>query len=452
MGENALSTLLFIWMSAAAAVGIARWCRKTPGTGLVLAYVLNLWMIHWVAPALYLLPWYQNFDPGIVEAGLEQSTYALLTFAFGSLVLTPFILNLGILPKPTAPLEVDANLPRAYVGIGAGSYALLSMGVGAIPSATAIVSTAQQLVVAGLALSCWSAWRTASTRRLIFWIGLTLLLPLVTIVTQGFIGYGAVASLTVLIFLLGFIKRRALVLVSGILLVYLGLSVFVTYMRDRADIRHTVWGGQPTQVRLGQLGKTLGDFEWFDISRVDQLQLLDGRVNQSFLTGLAVSRLSDIGGYARGDTFWTALLALIPRAIWPDKPIAAGSKGLVSEYTGLHFAAGTSVGIGQVMEFYVNFGTLGVVLGFTLMGVLVTTLDRAASERLALNDVRGFVLWYLPGISLLQAGGSLVEVTVSAAASIVVAVLVNACLDGLQRKRVDRMPHSFPPLSSRLNP
>ena len=83
MGDSRLSTLLLIWMGAVAALGVGRWWRKTPGTGLVLAYVLNLWMIHWVAPALYLLPWYQNFDQRIVEAGLEQSMYGVVAFTFG---------------------------------------------------------------------------------------------------------------------------------------------------------------------------------------------------------------------------------------------------------------------------------------------------------------------------------------------------------------------------------
>ncbi len=451
MGDSRLATLLMIWIAAMAVLGFWRWWRKTPGTGLVLVYVLNLWMIHWVAPALYLLPWYQNFDQRIVEEGLEQSMYAVVAFAFGSLALTPFLRNLGIRPRPMAPLKVDANVPKAYIGIGAGSYALLSIGVTAIPSATSVVSTGQQLVVAGLALCCWYAWRTGSTLKLISWLALTLLLPFVTIVTRGFIGYGAVASLTVLIFISGFLKPRPMVLAAGILLGYLGLSVFVTYMRDRGDIRDTVWGGQPMQVRVSQLQKTAGNFEWFDISRIDHLKAVDGRLNQSFLTGVAVSRLSDIGGYAYGDTLWEALLALIPRAIWPDKPIAAGSGTLVSEYTGLQFAAGTSVGIGQVMEFYVNFGTLGVLLGFTLMGVLVTILDLVAAERLALNDLHGFVLWYLPGISFLQVGGSLVEVTASAAASIVVAMLANGYLDRRHRKRNDRMAGSLSPIALRPN-
>jgi hypothetical protein len=435
MDSGRLQLLLLIWLAAAAAMALGRWWRKTPGTGLVLAYLLNLWIIHWVAPALYLMPSYQSFDQRIVESGLEQSVYAAVAFAFSSLLLTPFLLNFGILPRPKAPLHIDTNLPNAYIALGAGSYAIMSMGIGALPSATAVFSTGQQLVVVGLALCCWQAWRTRSNGTLVLWLGVTLLLPFVTIVTRGFIGYGAVAALTVFIFISGFLRPRPVVLAGGILLGYLGLSVFVTYMRDRQEIRQTVWGGQPMQVRLSQLEATVSRFEWFDLSNADHLHAVDGRLNQSYLAGLAVSRLSAIGGYAGGETFWEALLALVPRAIWPDKPVEAGSGLMVSEYTGLRFASGISVGIGQVMEFYVNFGTLGVVLGFLLMGVLVTTLDLAAAERLAVHDLHGFVLWFLPGISLLQVGGSLVEVTGSAAASVFVAVIANAYLNRLRGER-----------------
>ena len=190
------------------------------------------------------------------------------------------------------------------------------------------------------------------------------------------------------------------------------------------------------QARIAQLQKTSADFEWFDVSNNQHLKQVDGRLNQSFLAGLAVSRMSDTGNYVHGDTLWEALIALVPRAIWPDKPIEAGSGNMVSEYTGLKFAVGTSVGIGHVMEFYVNFGTPGVIIGFLIMGILVTTLDVAAAERLALNNLQGFVLWFLPGISLLQVGGSLVEATVSAVASIAVAFLANKYLDRLQGKQI----------------
>jgi hypothetical protein len=300
------------------------------------------------------------------------------------------------------------------------------------------LSSGQQLIVTGLALGCWQAWRKRDFRALACWLGLTLGLPFATVVSLGYLGYGTVAALTVLIFLSGFVKNRAAVVAIAVLVGYVGLSAYVTYMRDRSHIRQTVWGGESLRVRIDEVGNTFKDFEWFDPSNTEQLSVIDGRFNQSFLTGLAVDRLSTGGvDYARGATLWDAVLMLIPRAIWPDKPIEAGSGNLVSQYTGLHFDKETSVGIGQVLEFYINFGTVGVVVGFLLMGILVTLCDLAAADRLALNDLHGFVLWYLPGISLLQVGGQLVEVTGSAAASIAVAFLANKYLDRLNGKHVD---------------
>jgi hypothetical protein len=104
------------------------------------------------------------------------------------------------------------------------------------------------------------------------------------------------------------------------------------------------------------------------------------------------------------------------------------------------------------MEFYVNFGTPGVIIGFLIMGILVTTLDVAAAERLALNNLQGFVLWFLPGISLLQVGGSLVEATVSAVASIAVAFLANKYLDRLQGKQIDPRQASLRRVVAPSNP
>jgi hypothetical protein len=95
----------------------------------------------------------------------------------------------------------------------------------------------------------------------------------------------------------------------------------------------------------------------------------------------------------------------------------------------------------------VNFATIGVIIGFAALGLFLSVLDIAASQRLAAHNVQSFVLWFLPGISLLQVGGSLVEVTSSAAASVVVAVLVNRYLTRLQRKPVVRQ--SRPPFSAR---
>jgi len=70
MDDTRLSILLLIWLGAVLTLAVGRSWRRTRGTGLVLGYVVNIWMIHWLAPALYVLRWYDGFDQGIVEAGL----------------------------------------------------------------------------------------------------------------------------------------------------------------------------------------------------------------------------------------------------------------------------------------------------------------------------------------------------------------------------------------------
>ena len=421
-------------------VAMVRWRRNTPSTGLTLAYLLNLSLIHWVGAAIYLLPAFQIRDPRLTEMGFEQSLYGVVAFAVGGLFITPILANKGILPRSKGTHAADPRLPKAYIACGVLFYVLSATFLGHLPTATAIVSSGQQLVVAGLALCCWKAWRENKVRRLIGWLMLALLMPLTTLVTAGMLGYGAVALLTLLVFVSGFVRSPFKVALVGFPLIYFGLSVFVSYMRDRTEIRATVWGGQSFSDRIDRLGETVASFEWFDPARFEHLERIDGRLNQNWLVGAAVNQLHETDGYARGDTLWDALLALIPRAIWPDKPMSAGSGDLVNRYTDIRFAPGTSVGVGQVLEFYANFGTTGVVLGFALMGLVITVLDLQAAERLAHSDLQGFVLWFLPGIALLQVGGQLVELTASAAGSLIVALLANKYLDRLQQRGPGGVP------------
>ena len=62
-----------------------------------------------------------------------------------------------------------------------------------------------------------------------------------TVFGQGFLGYGFAGMLTVFAFVASFYRPRWRILVLGVLLGYLGLSVYVTYMRDRR--RFVRWSG-----------------------------------------------------------------------------------------------------------------------------------------------------------------------------------------------------------------
>ncbi len=52
-------------------------------------------------------------------------------------------------------------------------------------------------------------------------------------------------------------------------------------------------------------------------------------------------------------------------------------------------------------------------------------VDVAAGQRLVRSDWQGFNRWYVPGLALLQVGGSLLEGTSSAAAGLLMALLLN---------------------------
>jgi hypothetical protein len=239
-----LALWLAIWMAAVTVILYRGWKSSSPGVGLGLAYRLHLWLIHWVAASIYLLPWYQNYDVGLVEMGFQQSAYGVLAFAVGSLVLTPIVLSFRRFPTSLfMAYESHPNLPKAYMLIGGVSYLLLSSTLGHVPTANALVAVGQQLFVVGLCLSCWKAWQEKDLRRFIGWSVAALLMPLITIISRGFIGYGAVATFIVLTFIASFYRPRWQVIVAGLLLGYLGLSFYGSYMRDRSEIRGVVWGG-----------------------------------------------------------------------------------------------------------------------------------------------------------------------------------------------------------------
>jgi hypothetical protein len=222
---------------------------------------------------------------------------------------------------------------------------------------------------------------------------------------------------------------------GALVLAVLFLSLFVSYMRDRGLIRDAVWGGQSLNQRIGRVVSMVTALEWFNPFNDDHLRRIDSRLNQNYLVGRAVEYLAAQDRFANGETISDAFIALVPRAIWPDKPVRAGSGDLVSRFTGIRFAEGTSVGIGQVMESYVNFGRAGVLIWFLLIGVVLTLADTMAGIKLRSGNLLAFAKWYLPSLALLNIGGSLVELSATAGASLVVANFVNSIfLYRLQRQ------------------
>lgn len=430
---------LVIWVAICASVVRDQWSRKVPSVGLPLAYLLSLSMIHFFGGLVYALPWYKPKGAYLLQAGASyaqvsagfiESVYGVMGFGLGSTILAYWILRIF---QPSwlrqVPQNPDLQLPKQLLQVGFFFTLIIAPTIGRIPGFQGFSASGIYLIVVSLCLACWKAWHEQDKKAFFFWLAASCSIPLITINVLGFIGYGAAATLVILIFISSFYRPRWHILITGFLVFALGLSAFITYFRDRGEIRATVWGGQGIEAKYERMINTFSKFEIIDFSNQSHLEAIDIRLNQNGFVGQAVEYInSGQASYALGETLLQAAVAPIPRLLWPDKPIFAGSGNIVSSYTGQKFEEGTSIGVGQVLEFYLNFGSTGVFLGFMVIGTIIRIIDISAACKLLYGNWLGFVSWFLPGLAILQPGGVLAEVTGSYAASVALIILIRRFL------------------------
>ena len=412
-----LRTLTILWLVVAAII-LVRHTRPRRSVGLVLSYVLSMAAIHWFASALYLLPWHDNPTRDLTIAGLRESFFALLGF-WGGTELARLRMPAVVEDEADVPSKVlPPRLINLYIISGVVMYGLLFTAASSLPSVTAVLSGGSSLMAVGIGLKLWNALQMHSKATGRLWLAIAFAFPLISVLAQGFLGYGFAALMVVLAFRSSFHGLTVKSVAFGLVVAFLGLSVYTTYMRDRNLIREVVWTGGRVAERARQVQETLATAEWFDFRNPRHLERVDTRLNQNFLVGSAVVYMRDrMVRPANGATVRDAAFSLVPRALWPNKPIGAGSGDLVSIYTGIQFSEGTSVGIGHVLEWYVNFGRGGAVVGLFLLGWFIATADAKAAHYLNRRDSHHFLLWYLPSLNLLQVGGSMAEATAGAGAA-----------------------------------
>ena len=180
------------------------------------------------------------------------------------------------------------------------------------------------LLILGLWFWLYSAATAKNSRQILLVFAMLPLLPLATLVTGGFIGYGTVWVLSIVAFYFAIARRRVWFYLAAPPVIFLGLSLFVTYAQQREEIRDVIWyQNAGIMRRLDQVSKLVTDFQLLDLSNAQHLYALDLRLNQNYLVGAGVMRHREGEAELRYGTT-VALWALIPRAIWPDKPAVGG--------------------------------------------------------------------------------------------------------------------------------
>ena len=424
---ESMPTLLLTWLAVGMSLVWLVSQKRRGSAGLPLAYFLGLSLIHVPGALVYL----DADESSYTMIGFEQTIIGMVAFLGGVIIARcVFVAAPGQQASAKQPQALTSQslaaldrLALIYIGVGGAAYFVLLRLVVSIFSATAIVAPLGLLIMVGICLRFWVA--RESQNWLKFWSTMALLpvLPVATLVLGGFLGNAASWILAIVTFVFAQSKRRVGFFLLAPVVCFVGLSVFVNYMKARNEIRQLVWY-QPAPIgeRLQRIADVFQNFEWIDLSNEQHREAIGGRLNQNALVGPAVARLeSGVVEYAYGATIGNMIMGLIPRALWPDKPAIGGGGTVVQDFTGLKFEEGTSVGAGQVFEFYVNFGRWGVIGGFALYGWLLGRMDSWVMECLYQGDQRRFLFWFLISLALLQPGGNLLEVFTSAAGAAVTA-------------------------------
>jgi hypothetical protein len=397
---------------------------KRRGNGaLTLAYFLDLSLGHVPGLLAYLDP---NRYAEVTKVGFDVTLIGMTAFIVG--VMAARILRRRTTSakvyQQMASADIFSRLSWRVLTIGIVSYFVVLPVSALVPSLTAVTSVLGTFLILGFWLRLYAAAITNNSRQTLLILAMLPLLPLATLVTGGFIGYGTSWALSIVAFLFVVARRRIWFYLATPPVIFLGLSLFVTYFQQRDNIRDVIWTQDAGMIeRLDQISTLVTDFQLLDLSNEMHLFALDQRLNQNYLVGMGVIR------HRQGSAeLWygatVPLWILIPRAIWPDKPPVGGGQDLVSQFTGITFAEGTSVGVGQVLEFYMNFGLPGVLAGFAVLGFVLMRLDQGVMRAFAMRNIPGMVPWVLPGLALLAPLGSLVEILVAVVSAIITSQLL----------------------------
>jgi hypothetical protein len=390
--------------------------RDRVSLGLPIAYLYSLLLIH--VPGAFANIVGRDFlrYSDLIELGMRFTAIGSMCFVAG-VWWARFRSSFAIMPIRR---EADRDHFWWFCLFGGWSLIYGLSPLYQIPSISAAVEKGGAIWMLGVMLGLRAACQRRDLKRIAIWLGALMVYPVLMLLLGGFLSYGSAAIIIVCAALTISARSYRLVVVGITVFVFLTLSIFVNYFQHRNDIREQVWGGAPLEARIDSVTDTVRGFKWFDPNDRMHLIALDQRLNQNYFVGLAARRIQfGLADYLVGDSVRQGLLSLVPRVLWPDKPVFGGSPEIVSKMTGLHLSPRTSFGVGNVMEFQINFGIPGVVIGFFVLGWVIGTLDLKAAVAEARGDLGGVFLFFLPCVALIQPNGSIVELTSGSAAALV---------------------------------
>jgi len=417
--QKQLTQMIWIWVGCCAFFVWLQARRAYGGAGFIFIYILLFSVIHLFGAIIHAIPEFSLKGVEYVVIGFRESLYGLVAFCAGAFL--PILGRATLEQQGGKEMRVAVPYKTIWYLMGLGIAFFFARAVlGKIPSIGASLNAGTTLMVVAMVLGFWTSWIEGRKLGMFFWVALCGGFPLFSLTFQGFLGFGVSVAAIVLLAIASFYRPQWRVWAIGIPAIYFALSLYVTYMRERTEIREEVWGGSKMEKRIEKIRKIYDNFEWLDLKKEEHIQRIDERLNQNSLVGMTVDRIECGDIYpVNGITLWWGIQSLIPRIIWWNKPVTAGSMNVAGYFTGQDYAKGTSVGLGQVMELYGNYKRWGLLIGFFLLGWLISIWDIRCGQALRHGDWRNYSCYFILLVPLLQPGGSAVELFSGTAAAAV---------------------------------
>ena len=180
-------------------------------------------------------------------------------------------------------------------------------------------------------------------------------------------------------------KRIPVIFISITMLFYL------TFSPIKAEYRHLTWNqkfSQASAIEKASLFIDLTIKHYQGVMTSSQVNNYDDSANSAnsdvversahiLVFSDVMEKTPTIVPYWNGETYLPFLTSFIPRALWPDKPVEKVGNQFGKRY---HYLDSTdkitSVNLPWIVEMFVNFGTLGVLIGMPLVGMFLAFLEQ----------------------------------------------------------------------------
>jgi len=443
--QQAFGKMIPIWIGVCAFFWWMQARRSYGGAGFVFAYLGLFSLLHLTGAIMHVVPIYELPNAVVSVLGFRESLYGLVAFCGGAILPPLRRMALEKLSGEFPELNLNFKELRWLFVYGFG-FMLADRVAGDLPSVGAALRAGKSLILVGILLGALQALQRGQRDRFLLWLGSLFLYPLFGLLGEGFLSYATITLAIAFSFLFVFYRPRWHVMVLGPVFLYTVMSFFVGYMREREGIREDIFLETGWETRMEKAKAIFTEFEWLDLNKETHRTPIDDRLNQNLFIGKTVVRmqsgeLAPLNGYTVEQGLWS----MVPRILWPGKPMTAGSRGIMSYLIGEQLSETTSFGLGQVLEYYANYQRIGMLVFMFVFGFGLAELDLRCGLALRQGNWRRFTQYFLVTTPLICPEYSAVEFFSGFAAALILVWGLNKTIFKEEKKKIRAGRETGPP-------